>query len=88
MQEFEEYLSVKKIDPAAFRQAEPEVWEEWQRLFSEVHPNNFTQQKLFLINPIRRKYPLKEEVAPDKPAAASAKPKPKFKIPPRPKKKE
>lgn len=87
MQEFEEYLSSKKIDPVAFRQAEPEIYNEWQQLFSELHPNSFTQQKLFLINPIRRKYPLKEEVTPDKPAA-SPKPKPKFKIPPRPNKKE
>jgi len=24
-----------------------------------LHPNSFTSQKLYLINPIRRKYPLK-----------------------------
>jgi len=86
MQEFEEYLTGKKIDAAAFKQHEPEMWEEWLQLFTEVHPNSFTQQKLFLINPIRRKYPLKEDFSAEKPEPAKAKPKPKFRIPPRPKK--
>jgi hypothetical protein len=84
MEEFEAYLTSKKINAEAFRQHEPRVWEEWSRLFAEVHPNNFTQQKLFLINPIRRKYPLKEDTAVEKPKPAKVKP--KFKIPPRPKK--
>ena len=29
----------------------------------QVHPDSFTAQKLFLINPIRRKFPLKETEA-------------------------
>jgi len=86
MQEFEEYLKSKKIDAATFKEQAPEMWEEWLHLFQEVHPNSFTQQKLFLINPVRRKYPLKEEVTSEKPNPAKAKPKPKFKIPSRPKK--
>jgi len=85
MQEFEEYLTSKKIDPSAFKQGDPQLWESWVQLFSEVHPKSFTQQKLFLINPMRRKYPLSQEaaVAQSKPSS----PKPKMKIPIRPIKK-
>jgi hypothetical protein len=59
---FEEYLSSKKIDSDAFRNAEPVVWETWKRELEQMHPNSFTIQKLNLINPVRRKYPLKHIV--------------------------
>lgn len=55
---FEDYLIGKKIDSDTFRKAEPETWKDWKRDFEEMHPNSFTVQKLNLINPIRRKYPL------------------------------
>ncbi len=58
---FEDYLISKKIDSAAFRQAEPTIWESWKVEFEQMHPNSFTAQKLYLINPIRRKYILKIE---------------------------
>jgi hypothetical protein len=58
--DFETYLITKKIDSAAFRKAEPEVWHAWKSEFEQVHPNSFTVQKLNLINPIRRKYLLQE----------------------------
>jgi Fe-S cluster biosynthesis and repair protein YggX len=58
--DFETYLISKKIDSAAFRKAEPEVWNAWKNEFEQVHPNSFTVQKLNLINPIRRKYLLQE----------------------------
>lgn len=87
MQEFEEYLTNKKIDAKALKEAEPGLWEEWLTLFSKVHPNSFTQQKLFLMNGIRRKFPLREMSETEQEAAVTkAKPKPKFKIPSRPKK--
>jgi hypothetical protein len=54
----EAYLISKKIDSGAFRKAEPELWEAWSNEFEQMHPNSFTLQKLNLINPIRRKYPL------------------------------
>ena len=54
--EFEAYLSSKRIDSGAFRNAEPELWESWKRDFDQMHPNSFTVQKLNLINPVRRKY--------------------------------
>jgi hypothetical protein len=55
---FEEYLSGKKIDSAAFKAAEANRWREWENEFAQLHPDSFTLQKLNLINPIRRKYPL------------------------------
>lgn len=58
---FEEYLLSKKIDSVAFKAAEPARWNEWERDFSELHPDSFTLQKLNLINPIRRKYPIAKE---------------------------
>jgi hypothetical protein len=55
---FEDYLIGKKIDSDTFRKAEPETWKDWKREFEQMHPNSFTVQKLNLINPLRRKYPL------------------------------
>ncbi|MFL5730266.1 MAG: hypothetical protein ACJ75J_12340 [Cytophagaceae bacterium] len=77
---WEEYCISKKIDSEAFRQQEAERWEELKNIFEQIHPNSFTEQKKFLINDIRRKYHLKEEVKKDelkKPAT------PGIKIPPK-----
>jgi hypothetical protein len=57
--DFQTYLTSKKIDPQMFGQAEPELWKTWSIEFEQMHPASFTAQKLYLINPIRRKYPLK-----------------------------
>ena len=67
---FEEYLSAKKIDSEAFRQAEPTVWKAWKIEFEQVHPNSFTLQKLNLINAVRRKYRLAD--VPDKATTPAA----------------
>jgi hypothetical protein len=80
---FEEYLISKKIDSKSFKEAEPARWEEWRSLFDEMSPSSFTAQKLYLINPTRRKYLLKisETVAPKVVSAAPKpvmKPKPKI----------
>lgn len=67
---FEEYLVMKKIDSAAFKAAEPTMWQEWQILFDQVSEKSFTSQKLYQINPTRRKYQLKESSpAPAQPAS-------------------
>ncbi len=55
---FEEYLTQKKINAQAFQEAEPERFKEWKQLFDQVHPDSFTAQKKFLINPLRRRYSL------------------------------
>ena len=70
--EFDEYLKGKKIDPAKFKNSSPEIFEEWGQLFSQVHPESFTQQKLFLINKARRANPYTEAVIENKPTAAKA----------------
>ncbi|WKN33989.1 hypothetical protein PZB74_03265 [Porifericola rhodea] len=88
MEEFEDYLKGKKIDSKAFKEKEPERWEEWLHLFERVHPNSFSQQKLFLINSTRRKYPIKEDEKEAEANTTKAKPKPKIKISVRPRKKE
>ena len=82
---FEEYLISKKIDSQAFRTAQPALWNEWNGLFEAMSPASFTAQKLYLINPLRRKYLLKiTEVAAASKASAPAaarpimKPKPKI----------
>lgn len=82
---FEEYLISKKIDSQAFRAAEPHFWNDWNRLFEAMSPASFTAQKLYLINPLRRKYLLKVSeatVAPKATTPAAARPvmKPKPKI--------
>ena len=56
---FEEYLISKKIDSQAFLAGDPERWNEWKQLFEVMNPASFTAQKLYLINPLRRKYLLK-----------------------------
>jgi len=58
---FNAYLKQKKIDPKAFAKAEMDMFMDLKKIYDQVHPNSFTAQKLFLINPIRRKYPLAEE---------------------------
>ncbi|MDJ1502374.1 hypothetical protein [Xanthocytophaga agilis] len=57
---FEEYLTGKKIDSAAFQNKETKRWEEYKTIFEQVHPESFTTQKKFVINDLRRQYHLKE----------------------------
>ncbi|MBE63484.1 MAG: hypothetical protein CMB89_14080 [Flammeovirgaceae bacterium] len=55
------YLITKKIDPDLMKKAEPERYKEFNLLFSQMHPDSFSAQKLFLINKLRRKYKLEKE---------------------------
>jgi hypothetical protein len=59
--EFLKYLENKKIDAAAFKAAEPQLFQEWETEFLEMHPESFTARKKYFLNPIRRKYLLKSE---------------------------
>jgi hypothetical protein len=53
---FQDYLTEKKIDALAFQQAEPALYDALKVVFDQMHPASFTAQKLYLINPLRRKY--------------------------------
>ncbi len=78
---FEEYLTHKKIDAVRFKKSEASQYQEWSVLFEQMHPESFTAQKLFLINPLRRRFQLKEQET-----KAERKPQMKPKILPKPKK--
>ncbi len=56
--EFSAYLLAKKINEQVFAQNDNSRYQEFKNLFQQVHPDSFTSQKLFIINQIRRKYPL------------------------------
>lgn len=55
------YLINKKIDPDLLKAKEPERYKSFNILFTQMHPDSFTSQKLFLINKLRRKYKLEKE---------------------------
>lgn len=55
---WEEYLALKKIDARAYQQGAPQQYADFERQFLQMHPESFTAHKLFLINDIRRAYPL------------------------------
>lgn len=61
------YLINKKIDPEQLLLQESERYHQFKSLLSEMHPDSFTAQKLFLINQLRRKYPLEKAAAPEEP---------------------
>lgn len=79
MSDFHDYLYKKKIDSEAFKKAEPVQWQVWKEIFDKVHPDSFTAQKLYLINPLRRQYPFVGEeqaiVAKERPKKPVMKPK-------------
>jgi hypothetical protein len=58
---FASYLKSKKIDLKSFYSSDKELFELWKVEFDQMHPNSFTQQKLFSINKVRRMYPLQEQ---------------------------
>lgn len=65
------YLIGKKIDPVLFKKSEPDRYRTFNVQFSQMHPDSFTSQKLFLINKLRRKYKLEKE--PDEKVVAKPK---------------
>ena len=53
---FEDYCHSKHIDYAKLKMEQPSLLQELEDYFDQVHPESFTQQKKFLINPLRREY--------------------------------
>lgn len=78
MMTFTEYCLSKNIDASKFQAEEPSLWTELEIVFNQVHPNSFTAQKKFLINPIRLKYQLPEGAKPDKKEVKKGAPKVKI----------
>ena len=60
--DFREYLIKKNIDPDKFEKGDQAHWEDFKNLFEQVHPASFTAQKLYLINRIRRQFPLTKDL--------------------------
>ena len=83
---FDEYLHTKKIDAVGFQRSEPIQYESLKVIFDQVHPDSFTQQKLYVVNPLRRKFKWEEKKA-ETPSAEEtlapiqSKPRPKFNKP-------
>ncbi len=59
--EFKDYLAQKNICSTSFSAADPVLFQTWSTTYNLLHPNSFTEQNKFIINKIRRKYPLKKE---------------------------
>ena len=76
---FADYLRLKKIDAEVFQKAESDHYESLKVIYDQVHPDSFTAQKLFLINPLRRKYQLK--ISEEKPVMKPKAVKPKIPMP-------
>lgn len=55
------YLISKKIDPDQLKNQEGGLYKSFNVLFSQMHPDSFTAQKLYLINKLRRRYKLERE---------------------------
>lgn len=66
---FEEYLTKRRVNVAAFAAGEPQRFAEWQHWFGQMHPDSFYVMVKMVLNDVRRNYWL-EEVP--KPVAAPA----------------
>lgn len=80
---FEAYLESKKIDPKKFRIGDEKQFLDFKKLYEQVGAVSFTQQKLFLINRIRRVYQC-EKPKVESPTSVAKKIKPKI-LPKKPK---
>ncbi len=72
---FEEDLTKRRIDVAAFAAGDPEKFAAWQQLYQQVHPNSFYTAVKMVINDVRRRFWLAEAPKPTI-APATAVPKP------------
>ncbi|MEJ1928869.1 hypothetical protein WDZ92_01160 [Nostoc sp. NIES-2111] len=51
---FQAWLTSRRIDPEALLRQYPEVYQQWQTLFGQMHPESFAAQIRFQINAVRR----------------------------------
>lgn len=55
---FNIFFKEKRIDLKAFRESRKELCEELEKIFVQIGPQSFDQQKKFLFNPLRLDFPL------------------------------
>ncbi len=56
--DFIDFLKKKKINPETFQKYDPVLYKNWLDYFIIVGKNSFDQQKKFLFNAQRKKFPL------------------------------
>lgn len=71
---FEEDLTKRRIDVTAFAAGDPDRFADWQRMYSQMHPNSFYVSIKMVINDVRRRFWLAEAVKPVVPASAGEAP--------------
>ncbi|HAR20291.1 MAG TPA: hypothetical protein DCR46_06480 [Cytophagales bacterium] len=54
---FRDYCTEKKIDADKFFVGDLNLYTEWENCFGQMSPESFTQNKKFLINTLRMRYP-------------------------------
>lgn len=59
---FEEFCAIKKIDALSFEKSEKLYYADLKEIFEQISVSSFTQQKMFIINKIRRKHQLKNSI--------------------------
>jgi len=73
---FEEDLTKRRIDVAAFATGDPERFAQWQQMYAQMHPNSFYVSVKMVLNDIRRRFWLAEAVKPATAISAEAPAKP------------
>lgn len=71
---FEEDLTKRRIDVAAFAAGDPEKFAAWQSLYQQVHPNSFYASLKMVMNDVRRRFWLQEAPKPATAPATAPKP--------------
>lgn len=57
-----DFCTKKKIDFVKLQSFEPEIFCKWNKMLEVMSEESFSVQELFIINQIRRKYPLERVV--------------------------
>ena len=58
VEDFVLFLEKKKINKDTFRVEEEEMYAKFQELFLQIGERSFSQQKLFLLNKLRLRFPV------------------------------
>jgi len=61
---FEEDLTKKRVDVAAFAAGDPDRFAEWRQMYAQMHPNSFYISVKMVLNDVRRRFWLAEAVKP------------------------